>query len=254
MMPNSAARSMYGSPRPSRPPFGRVWPLAQRSNRLGSIERFRPVLAQTPLLRVAPTAALDDLFARCELRTARKKGVLVSLGELVDSIYLIAAGRVRVQRSANNGREMTVGEYGLGEFFGESVLQAAGPSKETVLATEDVTVLRIRRDELLSHLQMFPSTGVSLTAELVRRLDRQNDTAADLALYEVEERLLRLIGRLAARDGERVSDGVVIRRMPTQQVLANQVGSCRETVSRTITALEKRGLIHTNGRMLILKT
>jgi CRP-like cAMP-binding protein len=43
-----------------------------------------------------------------------------------------------------------------------------------------------------------------------------------------------------------------LRRRPTQQDLANMVGSCRETISRTFTSMVKRGLLVPRGRALVL--
>jgi CRP-like cAMP-binding protein len=49
-----------------------------------------------------------------------------------------------------------------------------------------------------------------------------------------------------------VEGGLLLRRRPTQQDLANMVGSCRETVSRTLTQLTRRGLVVARGRSLLL--
>ncbi|MBL4686342.1 MAG: winged helix-turn-helix domain-containing protein [Nannocystaceae bacterium] len=40
--------------------------------------------------------------------------------------------------------------------------------------------------------------------------------------------------------------------MPTQSELARMVGSCRETVSRTLSAMARDGLVNTSGRRMIL--
>ena len=56
----------------------------------------------------------------------------------------------------------------------------------------------------------------------------------------------------AEEQGEALGDGLLLRRRPTQQALANMVGTCRETVSRTLTALARRGLVAARGRSLLL--
>jgi CRP-like cAMP-binding protein len=42
------------------------------------------------------------------------------------------------------------------------------------------------------------------------------------------------------------------RNVRPQQDLANMVGSCRETISRTFTSMIKRGLLVPRGRALVL--
>jgi CRP-like cAMP-binding protein len=40
--------------------------------------------------------------------------------------------------------------------------------------------------------------------------------------------------------------------VPTQSELARMVGSCRETVSRTLSAMAKNGLVSSSGRRMVL--
>ena len=47
-------------------------------------------------------------------------------------------------------------------------------------------------------------------------------------------------------------DGLVVRRRPTQQELANMIGSCRETISRAFNQLARDGLIIPRGRSLVV--
>jgi CRP-like cAMP-binding protein len=81
--------------------------------------------------------------------------------------------------------------------------------------------------------------------------------ASSLALYDVEERLRRTLVRLAQRQGRRSStaagsSGWILAPVPTQSELARMVGSCRETVSRTLSAMARDGLVSSSGRRMIL--
>ena len=66
------------------------------------------------------------------------------------------------------------------------------------------------------------------------------------------DRLIRRLVHLAREDASPVKEGMLIRRRPTQQDLANMVGSCRETVSRTFNHLARQGLIIPRGRALVV--
>jgi CRP-like cAMP-binding protein len=61
--------------------------------------------------------------------------------------------------------------------------------------------------------------------------------------------------RLAHRQGRRVdaSNNWILAPVPTQSELARMVGSCRETVSRTLSAMARNGLVSSSGRRMILK-
>jgi CRP-like cAMP-binding protein len=87
---------------------------------------------------------------------------------------------------------------------------------------------------------------------MARRLRRADETIAELALCDVNERLIRKLIGLAREEGAESPEGMVIRRRPTQQDLANMVGSCRETISRTFNSLARKGLIVPRGRSLVV--
>ena len=73
-----------------------------------------------------------------------------------------------------------------------------------------------------------------------------------VALHDVAARLVRTLIRLAQEDGEERQEGLLLRRRPTQQELANMVGSCRESVSRAFGTLIRRGMLEPRGRGLVL--
>ena len=64
-----------------------------------------------------------------------------------------------------------------------------------------------------------------------------------------------MVARLVAlgrQDGAPGVEGLLIRNRPTQQELANQIGACRETVSRTVSDLVRQGLLTPRGRTLLV--
>jgi CRP-like cAMP-binding protein len=159
---------------------------------------------------------------------------------------------VKVALFGENGRELTLSVLTPGDFFGEMSLIDGRARSANVVAIEDATVLALTRDAFRAHLAAHPSTAMNVIAELTARLRRADETIANLALHDVESRLVRTLERLAQKDGEQVEGGLLLRRRPTQQDLANMVGSCRETISRTFTSMIKRGLLVPRGRALVL--
>jgi alkanesulfonate monooxygenase SsuD/methylene tetrahydromethanopterin reductase-like flavin-dependent oxidoreductase (luciferase family) len=79
-----------------------------------------------------------------------------------------------------------------------------------------------------------------------------DETIAQLALCDVNERLIHRLVGLAREEGASGPDGLVVRRRPTQQELANMIGSCRETISRAFNQLARDGLIIPRGRSLVV--
>ena len=231
-----------------------MMPNAQRSMVLDEVklERYRNLLAATAIFRGCTPQAIDDLVRRIQVRTRPAETIVVAEGEPGDSLFVLAGGKVKVALFGENGRELTLSELKPGDFFGEMSLLDNRPRAANVVALEDTTLLVLSREAFVQHLKTNPQTALNLLAEMTRRLRRADETIANLALHDVESRLTRTLERLAKEEGEQTDTGLLLRRRPTQQDLANMVGSCRETISRTFTSMIKRGLIVPRGRALIL--
>jgi CRP-like cAMP-binding protein len=229
-------------------------PAASAEHRLDEpkIDRYRALLAQTAIFRGASPTALDDLARRLQVRTRPAESIIVAQEDAGDAMFVLVSGRAKVALFGDNGRELTLSELRPGDFFGEMSLIDNRPRSANVVAVDDVTLLMLTRDSFVGHLKSHPQTALNMLGELTARLRRADETIASLALHDVESRLTRTLERLAREDGEASDGGLVIRRRPTQQDLANMVGSCRETISRTFTSMVRRGLLVPRGRALVL--
>ena len=115
------------------------------------------------------------------------------------------------------------------------------------------TFLVLEDADLLAHIRQHPETAIRLLREMASRLRSANELINNLALHDVASRLTRTLVHLGHTQGERREDGILIPRRPTQQDLASMVGTCRETVSRALSAMARRGLVVARGRTLLLR-
>ncbi len=218
------------------------------------LDRWRTLLAQSPLFRGLAPSAVDDLARRLQVRTRLAGALLVEQGDPGDAMFMVVEGRARASLSGESGREITLAVAGPGDFFGEMALLDGAPRSANVSAETDVVLLALTRDAFAEHLRAHPQTALNLLGELSRRLRRADEKIAELALHDVHHRLVRTLARLARQpgDGEELADGLLLRRRPTQQDIANMIGSCRETISRAFTSLIRQGLMVPRGRSLLL--
>jgi CRP/FNR family transcriptional regulator, cyclic AMP receptor protein len=151
-----------------------------------------------------------------------------------------------------SGREVTLSLLRSGDSFGEMSLFDQAPRSAHCMAIEPTTLLVLSREDLLRHMQAHSRTAMNLLGEMARRLRRADETIAQLALCDVNERLIHRLVGLAREEGASGPDGLVVRRRPTQQELANMIGSCRETISRAFNQLARDGLIIPRGRSLVV--
>ena len=246
-VPKSIAQSaaVTSVARTAAPP--RVDPLV-----LDEQARIRATLARVAVFRGLTPGAIEDLARRLVVRRTPGGSSILAQDEAGDALHILLSGRVKVAMAGDNGREVTLAVLRPGEVFGEMALFDGRCRSASVVAIEPATTLALARDDLLRHMAAHPQTALNLLAEMSRRLRRADEAIAEMALCDVEGRLVRRLVGLARDDATELPEGMLVRRRPTQQDLANMVGACRETVSRTFNALARRGLIVPRGRSLLV--
>src|SRR3954470_1402988 len=96
------------------------------------LERYRTLLASTAIFRGCSAAAIDDLSRRLQLRTRPAETIIAAQDEPGDWMSVTARARVRVARSGEIGRELTLSERKPGDFFGEMSLLDTRPRAASV--------------------------------------------------------------------------------------------------------------------------
>ena len=226
------------------------------SNKLDAIiglNRQVELLRQVSIFGHLDQSVLIDLARRMTVRRWSGGAIIVGEHEMDTSLYVLYAGRARVALFGENGREMTLSTLRAGDFFGEMSLIDGKPRSANVLASDDCILLVLDRDAFHQHLMQYPGTALALLEAMVQRLRQSDAVIANLALHDVNSRLVRTLLALAEENGEDHADGIMIRYRPTQQDLANMVGTCRETVSRALSSMARRGLVVSRGRTLLLR-
>ncbi len=229
-----------------------VQPLPTNTAPPSELSRIRQALAGAPLFQALTLDAVEDLTRRLKTRRVGAQTTVVSQGDTADGLYLIASGRVKVVIFGQNGREVTLSILKDGDSFGEISLFDGDNRSADCIALEPTELLVLSREDLLEHLLRHPGTAVNLLSQMAKRLRKADQTIAQLALHDVHERLEWQLIALAQEEGSQVSEGLLVRRRPTQQELANMIGSCRETISRAFNQLARDGLILSRGRAMVV--
>jgi CRP-like cAMP-binding protein len=219
---------------------------------LDDVTRIQAALARSSLFNSLPTAALEDLAQRVTLRKVSSGATVLSQDDPGEAMFVIVSGRVKVVIFGENGREVTLSMLRPCESFGEISLFDNKARSANCIAMEPTVLVVLSRDVLLKHVASHPKTALNLLGEMASRLRRADESIAQLALCDVNERLVHRLISLAEDEGAESPEGPMIRRRPTQQELANMIGSCRETISRTFNQLAREGLIIPRGRSLVV--
>ncbi len=214
--------------------------------------RIRDLLKKVSIFANIDDQALGRLASLVQVREVGKDSLIFGQDDSGDALFIIASGRVKVVLYGENGKEITLTFFGEGDFFGEMSLLDDMPRSANVITCEASTLVILKRSDFVAHLQESPATAINVLGELSRRLRKADEIIGNLALLDVYGRVARLLMDLAEKDGERVEDGTLIRKRPTQQDLASMANTSRETVSRVLGDFQKRGLLEMDGKRVVL--
>jgi CRP/FNR family transcriptional regulator, cyclic AMP receptor protein len=213
----------------------------------------REVLRTVPIFSELSEEDITSL-AHLALRKRYPKDTVVFFeNEEGDFFFTILEGRIKVTILGDDGREVILSVLGPGDFFGEMALLDNEPRSATAIAVEESELLSLHRNDFQSVLNDNRSITSALIRVLSARLRRANHQISTLALLDVYGRVARVIVDMAREEGKRLRDGRIAFRRATHQEIANRIGTTRETVTRMLKDLERQGLIHVEGKEIVVQ-
>ena len=106
--------------------------------------------------------------------------------------------------------------------------------------------------EVIEAIIEKPEISISILKTLSRRLRYADERIKGLAFLSVEGRVFKYLLDIGEKSGLKVKNHTIIEKGPTQIEIANSCGSTRETVSRVLKILIKKGAISVRKRQYTL--
>ena len=209
-------------------------------------------LAALPLFAGLAPDDLARVAAATQVRRFRKGAVIFHRGDPGTTLFIVAAGRIKITAPTEDGDEAMLAVMRPGDLIGELSVLDGAPRSATAIALEPVTLWAIGREALLALLNAMPLAGALLTA-LAGRLRRTNLLVEELSCLGLDPRMARVLLRLAEEHGVETPEGIAIDLPITQTDLAAMVGATRPPVNLLLGAYQDAGLIRLVGRTIVLR-
>lgn len=186
---------------------------------------------------------------------ALPKGYMVfQEGEQGDALYIIIKGKVKVSLYDDDGREYILDIIGKDGFFGELSILDDLPRSANIITIEDCEFLVLKRDDFIKILMENPAITVNILKTIAARLRAADERIKGLAFFSVEGRILKYLIEIGEEIGVKVKNHIIIENGPSQVEIASSCGCSRETVSRMLKSLVKKGIITVRKRQYTLYT
>jgi CRP-like cAMP-binding protein len=212
-------------------------------------ELTRQILRRVPLFRGLREESIDLIAERALTKRVPKNALLFREGEPCRGLYIVVDGSIRVYRSTPDGQEQTLMVEGPKKTLAELTLFDASPYPASAEATEDSTVLFLLLSDFQRLYHEHPEIADAVITELGRRLKRLVRLVSRITLKSVPARVASAILEEAEASGA-AHDGGTFGLPFTQEELARELSTTRESVSRALGDLRTAKVVAREGSNL----
>jgi CRP/FNR family cyclic AMP-dependent transcriptional regulator len=192
---------------------------------------------------------LSVVAERTSKRTVLKNTLVISEGDISNSMYLIKEGKVNVTVTNEEGREMILSTLQQFDNFGELSLLDDNPRSANVITLEKCEFIILHKQDFIHLLKHNSGIAISVIKYLCKKIRFITNVTQSLALLDIYGRLVKLLYSLA----EQGDDGRMIISLPlTHKDIAARVGSSREMISRILSELEKGNYLTIENKIITI--
>jgi CRP/FNR family transcriptional regulator len=197
-------------------------------------------------------AALVGLFKSGTRLTYKKGEYIIRPGEAPSAVFYIESGLVKAYNISKYGEENLLIIRKAHEVF-PLIWALTGQEREIIYQTMDATVVwRIDQEKYLEFLHSHPNALPPILDMVTEMYRIHSERILNLEYRSVRERLVSFLLTMAARFGKENHEGLVIEVPLRHQDIASSINASRETASREIAALERKGWIKNKRSYIVL--
>jgi CRP/FNR family transcriptional regulator len=208
----------------------------------------RTALAQTlrgcQLFSGLPLTDLETIAGFSQLVRVNKGSYLFREAEIALGFYVVQTGAINVHRVSAAGKEQLIHVFRAGETFAEAALAMATGYPADARAVENSSVVLVPKQEFVDLLRHRPELSLRMLASMSTHLRVLVGLLEDLQLKDVETRLANWL----LHHSPAGKQNSVIKLQTTKRVLAAEMGTTSETLSRTFAKFREAGWIVVKGR------
>jgi CRP/FNR family transcriptional regulator len=171
-------------------------------------------------------------------------------GDTCTFLPIVLAGKVKLVRFPEPGKEVILGLFHSGEAFAIPPAVDGKRFPATAVAIEKSDLLLIPREEFLELMKTSPEFSAAIMTRMCGILRDRVDTAHILATSSAEQRVVTVLLRLAGDIGADEVKEIAYRR----QDIAEMAGLSLETTIRAIRKLADKGCLNIVGGRIHLET
>jgi len=206
------------------------------------------------LATLKQTAELVELFKlRGVKQTYRKGDFIIRPGDTPHGVFYIYEGLVKAYDITKYHEENLLIIRKEDEIF-PLIWALTGQERQVIYQALAPTVTwQLQRQDFLDYIEDKPDTLAPLLDMTIEMYRLHSERILNLEYRTVRERIISFLLTMSQRFGRQTPDGLLIETPLRHQDIASSVNATRETTSRELSALERKGLLENKQSMILLK-
>jgi CRP/FNR family transcriptional regulator, nitrogen oxide reductase regulator len=195
---------------------------------------------------------VEEIAGRGRVRDLKAGAVLFRQGDPATHAFIVTEGRLKLGILHELGKEILVRYIGPGELAAMVTVLDGRDYPVSARAVGATRVVALEKKAMLSIMKEYPSVPINMIRNSLDRLEELQNRYLELYAEQVERRIARSLLRIMKQSGKRSGDEIVIDFPITRQELADYTGTTLYTVSRTLSAWEKKGWVKSKRERIII--
>lgn len=194
--------------------------------------------------------ALKELAADRHINHYKKKQIIYSEGNHPNRLYFIQKGKVKTFKTNDAGKELTVGLFNEGDFFGYTALLEETVYKETAEAIEDCDIAIVPKEEFETLLLTNREVTHKFIKLLAKNISEKENQLLGLAYNSLRKRVADALLTLQSKYQNESQDKFSMHI--SREDLANIAGTATESLIRTLSDFKSEKLIEISEGNIII--
>lgn len=193
---------------------------------------------------------LGSLALEKEKHMYRKKEDVYREGNYPRGIYFIGKGKVKTERSSENGKELITALYAEGDFFGYQALLENSRYTDTAIVMEDAEIYLLPKDDFFSLVYKNAEVSRKFIGLISNNLKEKEEQLVKLAYNSVRKKVADALIQMyqAFNRDEAGSNMMQISR----EDLAQLAGTATESTIRTLSDFKNEKLVEIKGSRITI--
>jgi CRP/FNR family transcriptional regulator len=193
---------------------------------------------------------LCQIAGYCERIPLAKDEILFREGDPVIGFYIVLKGCIKAYRIGEGGKEQVIHLIHPNGSFAEPAVAGLPGYPAHTKALEPSEVVLVKSGPFLEHLRVNSELSLRILASLSRHLHELVSTIDGYRLRNAETRLLHWLLQRAGNGT--TTDPVAFDLGIPKSVLASELGTRQETLSRLFATLRRKNIVKVKGKTITI--